>query len=118
MMFALWNCTVNDKYHKKKESKCIVPQISQVCGNKFTLYKLLKLYHWEIMTICLLDRFVLHYKHDSFWALHMNLINSTLLFLKTDWLPCASCLVTHTLAPRYNVTLSGAIINLMANLTA
>lgn len=54
----------------------------------------------------------------AFWALHMNLINSALLFLKTDWLPCASCLVTHTLAPRYNVTLSGAIINLMANLTA
>lgn len=52
--------------YKKNESKCIVPQISQVCGNKFTLYKLLKLYRWEIMTICLLDRFVLHYKHDSF----------------------------------------------------
>lgn len=54
----------------------------------------------------------------AFWALHTNLIYNALLFLKTDWLPCASCLVTHTLGPWYNVTFSGAIINLMAYLTA
>lgn len=57
-------------------------------------------------------------KLTAFWVPHMNLINSALLFLKTDCLPCASCLVTHTSAPQNNVTFRGAIINLLANLTA
>lgn len=89
MMFALWNCTVNDEYHihilKKNKSKCIVSQISLVCANKFTLYKLLKLYHWEIMTVCSLDRFVLHYKPDSFLgSAHES--NKQCPFVFKDWL--------------------------------
>lgn len=86
----------------KEKNLCIVPRIPQVCCNKFTLHKclssaFLKRYRCEIMTICSPDRFVA-YTLTAFWVPHMSLINSALLFLKTDCLPCASCLVTHTLA--------------------
>ncbi len=121
-MFALWYGTVNDEYHihvykKMKENVLLLKFLLSVeinspstnCWN-CTAVKLWQFACWTGLYSST--------NLTAFLALHANLIYSALLFLKTDWLPCASCLITHTLAPQYNVTFSGAIINLMANLTA